>query len=100
MHPSFIGADYCRGCMGWLGVGIAVGDSVDRLVGLSGAGVSLPQASTRTMAHTDAVISNRLTMSPPPPRLWLDCRFKPVAYLFRRVGDTGYALYGGDADFD
>jgi len=41
-------------------VGIAVGDSVDRLVGLSGAGVSLPQAPARTMAHTDAVISNRL----------------------------------------
>ena len=75
-----------------------MGDSVARLVGLSGAGVSLPQAPAKTMAPTDAVISNRLTMS--PPRLGLNCRFKPVAYLFRRVGDTGYALYGGDADFD
>jgi len=49
----------------WVGseVGIAVGDSVDRLVGLSGAEVSLPQAPARTMAPTDAVISNRLTMT-------------------------------------
>jgi len=46
--------------MGGSGVGIAVGDLVDRLAGLSGAEVSLPQAPARTMTPTDAVISNLL----------------------------------------
>ena len=76
-----------------------MGDSVDRLVGLSGdRGFSSASPCQDHGAHRCCY--QQPTNHESAPRLGLDCRFKPVAYLFRRVGDTGYALYGGDADFD